>query len=515
MNELDGDLAARMIGATARRVAEAADQLSSLDAVAGDGDHGVNVATAFTDAEVWIAEHQPTSAADVFWLVSRSFSEGSGGSAGLLFGAVFETLRDRLKLSAAPGATDLADGLELASRRVALLGRTAPGGKTMLDALQPAAHAAGAAVAAGGQLHDAINAAAAASELGANATAEMRATAGRARYAPDGALGARDPGAATVAIMFSAWAEVAGPHGESVRATDRAARLDRLATLSGQFAILALDHNRSFATTLRPQDPESLSPNEILHFKGRLVEGLASEASAILMDPGLASRRLSAAVPTSPKTAPFAGLLVGIEDGDYEVASAPRLLPGWTVDRAARLGADGVKISVQFDPDRDTSVAEGFVREVARQCDLVDLPLFCEPLAPRNGGPDVRRHVLEGIRRFGSLGADVLKIQFPCETEQEQSRDSWAEACAEADELSPKPWALLSEGRDYVEFRELLAIACRAGASGFVAGRAIWGSAARDGAVEASAARLTELRSIAIAEGRSWRTHRPGGGDVP
>ena len=28
----------------------------------------------------------------------------------------------------------------------------------------------------------------------------------------------------------------------------------------------------------------------------------------------------------------------------------------------------------------------GFVREVARQCDLVDLPLFCEPLVRRRGG---------------------------------------------------------------------------------------------------------------------------------
>ncbi len=40
------------------------------------------------------------------------------------------------------------------------------------------------------------------------------------------------------------------------------------------------------------------------------------------------------------------------------------------------------------------------------------MPLFCEPLADVRGG-DVRRKVLEGVRRFGSLGADVLKIQFP------------------------------------------------------------------------------------------------------
>ena len=520
MSGFSAEIATRMIKTTARRLTESADELSRLDAVAGDGDHGVNVTSAFRDAEARIAGDQPTSAADVFSLVSRSFTEGSGGAAGLLFGAFFATLRDRLNLSVTPGAIDLAEGLELASQQVSLLGRTAAGGKTMLDALQPAADAARAAVAAGGLLPDAVSAAASASERGAAATADMRATAGRARYASNGALGTRDPGAVTVAIMFAAWAEVAGNGRDATRAGDRAARLDRLATGTGQFAILALDHSRSFATTLRPHDPDSLTADQILDSKDQLIDGLAGGASAILMDPVLASRRRSMGSPASSASTPIAGLLVGIEDGDYEVAAEPRLLSGWTVDRAARLGADGVKISVQFDPDGDTSAAEAFVHEVARQCDLVDLPLFCEPLAPMNGGASVRRHVLEGIRRFGDLGADVLKIQFPCETEQERSRDSWAEACAEADELSPAPWALLSEGRDFVEFRELLAIACRAGASGFVAGRAIWGGAARggaarDGAIESSAARLTELRSIATAEGRSWRAHRPGGGGVP
>lgn len=285
----------------------------------------------------------------------------------------------------------------------------------------------------------------------------------------------------------------------------RANRLDRLATPSGQFAILALDHVRSFATTVRPDDPDSLTPDEIVASKEGLVQGLATDASAILIDPVLASRQFDSA------SAPLgAGLLVGIEDGDYESAVAsPRLLPGWSVDRAARLGADGIKISVYYDPDGDMSGPVGFVREVARQCDLVDLPLFCEPLVRLRGGPDMQRQVLEGIRRFGDAGVDVLKIQFPCDTKAEQSRASWADACAEADRISPTPWALLSEGRDFAEFSELLTIACRAGASGFLAGRVIWGGVPGDGAgIAAAAARLAGLRLIAVDEGRPWRDLR-------
>ena len=282
----------------------------------------------------------------------------------------------------------------------------------------------------------------------------------------------------------------------------RASHLDRLATPTGQFAILALDHVRSFATTIRPDDPDSLTADEILDSKEGLISGLAAGASAILIDPVLALRRFD-----SPSESLAAGLLVGIEDGDYESAiESPRLLPGWSVERAAGLGAQGIKISVYFDADGDTSVPAAFVQEVARQCHLVDLPLFCEPLVRRRAGLDVRRQVLEGIRRFGSLGADVLKIQFPFDTEADQSRASWADACAEADEISTTPWALLSEGREFAEFAELLAIACRAGASGFLAGRVIWGGIPGDGAgIKAATSRLSDLRAIAVAEGRPWR----------
>jgi tagatose 1,6-diphosphate aldolase len=310
-------------------------------------------------------------------------------------------------------------------------------------------------------------------------------------------------------------AHLAGEVNVHIGDAARSDRLDRLATPSGQFAILALDHVRSFATTVRPDDPDSLSADDIVESKEGLIRGLGVGASAILIDPALATRRSDSAWGSS-----VAGVLVGVEDGDYESAVAsPRFLPGWTVDRAARLGADGIKVSVYFDADADTSGAVGFVREVSRQCRLVDLPLFCEPLVPRGDGLDTRRRVIDGIRVFGDLGVDVLKIQFPCDTAEDDSRASWADACAEASEISPTPWALLSEGRDFGEFRELLAIACRAGASGFVAGRVIWGAISGDGrGLEAASARLSDLREIAVSEGQPWRgPAQPGtgGGDAP
>src|SRR5712691_7446442 len=97
----------------------------------------------------------------------------------------------------------------------------------------------------------------------------------------------------------------------AVEGNRSAGRLDRLASDSGQFAILALDHVRSFATTLRPDDPDSITADEMHGMKDRLIDGLAHDASAILIDPVLAASRFGSSGPLAP------GLIVGIEDGDY------------------------------------------------------------------------------------------------------------------------------------------------------------------------------------------------------
>jgi dihydroxyacetone kinase len=207
VSDLTATLAVEMIKASAERVRFSAAELSRLDAVAGDGDHGVNMAAAFREAEARLEAETPGDAGAVFTVTGQSFSEGAGGSSGALFGALFGALGARLGGPAAPGARDLVDGLELATKRVALIGRTTSGSKTMLDALEPAVATAREALVGGRDLVDVLAAAAAGAEEGAAATANMRASAGRARHAPNGAVGTKDPGAVTVSIIFAAWAQ--------------------------------------------------------------------------------------------------------------------------------------------------------------------------------------------------------------------------------------------------------------------------------------------------------------------
>lgn len=285
----------------------------------------------------------------------------------------------------------------------------------------------------------------------------------------------------------------------------RSARLQKVDTPTGHFAVLAIDHVGSFAATVRPDDPGSMTTEDIWAQKLPLIEGLGPHAGAMLVDPGfLEGTGLTRSGPLRDT-----GLILGIEDGDYaDVLTAPRFLPGWSVERAARLGVDAVKISMFFQPGGDTSAAESFVTEVVNQCRRQDMPLFAEPLALYDHPQERREAVLEGVRLFGRLGADVLKLQFP-EPAENPSPDAWTAACEEIDRLSPVPWAILSEGGDYHLFRRQLQVACRAGASGFLGGRAVWREAATgEETLEAAAARLAELNSIAVAEGVDWRSRK-------
>ena len=284
----------------------------------------------------------------------------------------------------------------------------------------------------------------------------------------------------------------------------RSARLDRVATATGHFAVLAIDHVRSFATTVRPDDPDSLTPDDLRAAKRWLIGALGPHAGAVLVDPGFLTAMPAGWADSLSDT----GLILGIEDGDYEdVRTSPRLLPGWDVERAVQLGVDAVKISVYFDPDTDTSAAERFVADVVAECVAGHMPLICEPLALYSEPHDRRRAVLEGVKRFGPLGAEVLKLQFPEAAAENPSRQVWAQACEEIDRLSPVPWTILSEGSDYTLFRDQLRVACRAGASGFLAGRAVWREAATGQSDLASGtARLDELGAMAVSDGADWRS---------
>jgi tagatose-1,6-bisphosphate aldolase len=292
--------------------------------------------------------------------------------------------------------------------------------------------------------------------------------------------------------------------------------LDATSSTRGTFAVLALDHRQNLRKELHPEDPSATTTDEMIDFKRTVVRSLSSIATGTLLDPEIGAAQCIA----DGSLAGRDGLIVALEATGYEGpagARISRLLAGWDVAKAKRLGASAAKLLVYYHPEAPNAAdQERLVAEVAADCRAHDLALFVEPLAfgldgAALAGEDRRRIVIETARRLTALGGDVLKAEFPYDASVED-RSRWADACAELDQASSLPWVLLSGGVDDATFEAQVEVACEAGASGVLVGRSVWAAAAglapaaRTGWLESEgAARLGRLVDLVERLGHPWR----------
>ena len=98
------------------------------------------------------------------------------------------------------------------------------------------------------------------------------------------------------------------------------------------------------------------------------------------------------------------------------------------------------------------------------------------------------------------LGIDVLKSEFPGDPKATPDREQLRRNCERLSRTTKVPWVVLSAGADFDVFRPMVELACQGGASGFLAGRAIWKDAFREKAIEKQ---LAYIRTKAVANFRS------------
>jgi dihydroxyacetone kinase len=129
-----------------------------------------------------------------------------GGTSGPLYAAFFLRAAGSLRPRGPEDPKAWAEAFRAGCAAVAELGGAAPGERTMLDALLPAAEAFERAVSSGAPAGEALRAAAAAAAAAAKATANMLPRRGRSSYLGERALGHPDPGAEAVAVWLGALA---------------------------------------------------------------------------------------------------------------------------------------------------------------------------------------------------------------------------------------------------------------------------------------------------------------------
>ena len=290
--------------------------------------------------------------------------------------------------------------------------------------------------------------------------------------------------------------------------------LDDIANDAGTFAILAMDQRGTLRKMLE-QAGQPSADHDLSGFKIDVISALSPYASAVLTDVehGVAAVRDSGAL------APDVGLLISSErspqptwNGEQRTEFSPDRGPQWV----AANGGVALKFLTRWRPDRPAGEGEPDLAEeaidavaaVVEACRAFGMPAVIEPLVTKVPGEQLspeQQHelVIRSAELLADLGPDLLKLEWPGDAE---GCDRLTKVCGNV------PWALLSAGVGYEQFVGRVVMAMDAGATGFIAGRAIWGEAAeltgetrRDFLRTTAVERMQGLVATIAGHGPSWR----------
>ena len=186
-------------------VEQHADELGRIDAVAGDGDHGIGMLRG-VGAAVAAAREALQAGAGAGTVLDRAgdaWSDRAGGTSGALWGSALASLGAAVGDDDAPTRTSVVAGVGGATEAILEFGAVV-GDKTMVDVLVPFDEALRAEVEGGADLATAWARAARVALAAAAATADLLPRMGRARPHAEKSLGTPDAGATSLALITEA-----------------------------------------------------------------------------------------------------------------------------------------------------------------------------------------------------------------------------------------------------------------------------------------------------------------------
>ena len=311
----------------------------------------------------------------------------------------------------------------------------------------------------------------------------------------------------------------------------------RMADANGRFKMTAVDQRPPIKNPIKAKRGTTEAPwEDVAGFKEMLIEELQGESSAMLLDPHYAYPRGVTKLHASR------GLIVTLEDSIFRETPGGRLsseIDDWSVEKIKRIGADAVKVLTWYRPDADPAVCraqQDFTQRIGEACARYDIPFVFEllvyPLAAdaeqtrdyiemKSKHPEL---VLESVRTFADpkFGVDLFKLESPLAAADVpgvgapgwEEAQRWFDALGEA---AGRPWVMLSAGAGMEEFRRILTHAYRAGASGYLAGRAIWlkafeqfpdWDAIRQGLRGEAVEYMRSLNELTDRSAQPWQAHR-------
>lgn len=250
--------------------------------------------------------------------------------------------------------------------------------------------------------------------------------------------------------------------------------LDALKRPSGAFAMLAIDQRESMRAMFGEYQKAPVSDQQLTDFKLAALRALTPLASAVLIDRQFAWRQAV----EQKAVAPGCGLIAA---ADEFIPSADEIVSDVRIDEEVkplavkRDGAMALKLLVLWRPDESAEARRAMVRDFIGRCRQAGLVSIIEPVSrkPRDGRAwDVNNGIQAAAEELGNLGADLYKAEVPLHGKGGER--AVREASARLTRTIQGPWVVLSSGVSPDDFPQAVEWACREGASGFLAGRAVW-----------------------------------------
>jgi len=278
--------------------------------------------------------------------------------------------------------------------------------------------------------------------------------------------------------------------------------LASLARPSGGLAMVAMDQRESLRGMLAKHTDGPVADADMVRFKLAVATELGPHASGFLIDRRYGFEQVAGqGLPC--------GLILAADKLVHPPEGGPVIRS--TIDdavdpvAAAAQGAHALKLLLLWRPDeRDAclAMAEDFVR----RCADARLVSVLEGVVRPSPGEDFDALLLEAATELGALRPTLYKGQVPRFGKGDQV--AIGRVCERMSAALPVPWVVLSQGVTIADFPAAVRTACAAGASGFLAGRAVWSDTLADPVPLLRSRAVDRLRALAETvdeTARPWR----------
>ncbi|EDJ0658196.1 sulfofructosephosphate aldolase [Salmonella enterica] len=246
---------------------------------------------------------------------------------------------------------------------------------------------------------------------------------------------------------------------------------------SGGFAMLAVDQREAMRLMFAAAGAKTPVADSVLtDFKVNAAKILSPYASAVLLDQQFCYRQ---AVEQNA-VAKSCAMIVAADDfipGNGIPVDNVVLDKKINAQAVKRDGAKALKLLVLWRSDEDAQQRLNMVKEFNELCHSNGLLSIIEPVVrpPRCGDKfDREQAIIDAAKELGDSGADLYKVEMPLYGKG--ARSDLLTASQRLNGHINMPWVILSSGVDEKLFPRAVRGAMEAGASGFLAGRAVWSS---------------------------------------